>query len=201
MLGRQAGSSLLRLPIHARLIFRPTAPFQSLCPQDLASRALVFSSIRYYATPGRPRKAVGEPSKPVKRAAKRQAKSTTKDDPATKLVKSRKTASKSKTTKTTKAAPKKARKLLTEKQKETRAANKEKAHVKELRVQALKPPRTGRTMSAFQAYVKENAQGKKDRMADLMKQLAQEWKNVTPAQQEVRLVNETTFILCPITPN
>jgi hypothetical protein len=138
---------------------------------------------------------VGEPSKPVKRAAKRQAKSISKDDPAIKLVKSRKTASKSKTTK---AAPKKGRKPLTEKQKEAKAASKEREHVKELRDLALKPPRSGRTMSAFQAYLKENTQGKKtNSIAEVMKQLAQEWKTVSPAQHEVSLLNKAMFVIYP----
>ena len=204
MLGRQVGSSLLRLPIHARLLLRPTAPFQSQCPQDLASRTIVLTSQRYYATPGRPRKAVGEPSRPVKRAAKRQAKDTSGTDPATKLVKARKTAAKS-TTK--KAAPKKtrAKKPLTETQKAAQAAaqekatlrkdkakakraeEKEKAKTKELRELALSPPTLGRTRTAWAMFLQEKTAGLKEKGgASLMsKQASEEWKSITPAQREV----------------
>lgn len=187
MLGRQVGSSLLRLPIHSRLLLRPTGPFQSSCPQDLASRAIIFSASRHYATPGRPRKAVGEPSKPVKRAAKRQARAVSKDDPASKLVKSRKTA-KSRSKKSPAAPKKKAKKVLTEKQKEAKEARKEKEKIKELRALALDPPKSGGSLGAYQMFVRETVQGRKGASAAVaVKDASHEWKSVTPAQQEVHI--------------
>ena len=96
MLSRKVGSSLVRLPVYARLPFRPT-PFQC---QD---NTTILYSRRSYASPGRPRKTVGEPSRPVKRAVKRAAKTTTTDDPATKQVKAKKDTAAAKK----KAAPKK----------------------------------------------------------------------------------------------
>ena len=82
MFGRRVGSSLLRIQLNARLPLRP-APFQC---QASSINAL---ACRYYASPGRPRKTVGEPSRPVKRAVKKAAKST-EGGPAAKQVKAKK---------------------------------------------------------------------------------------------------------------
>ena len=79
MFGRQVSSSLLRLPIYARLPLRTAA---SHSPRDLLSRALFNAFQRSYATPSRPKKAVGEPSKPVKRSVKRAAKKPASHDGA-----------------------------------------------------------------------------------------------------------------------
>ncbi|KAK0335950.1 hypothetical protein LTR59_002000 [Friedmanniomyces endolithicus] len=85
MFGRRVAVSL-RFPLQPRLLL---TPFQR--PPHAASCALLHQTQRTYATPGRPRKVVGEPSKPVKRAVKRAAaKVTDPDSPAKEIVKTRK---------------------------------------------------------------------------------------------------------------
>ena len=82
MFGRRA---LLRFPAPARLTALTPLP----CPprHDLSARAFLLHQYRRsYATPGRPRKAVGEPSRPVKRAVRRSTAGTVPLEKATKQV-------------------------------------------------------------------------------------------------------------------
>ncbi|KAK0250465.1 hypothetical protein LTS09_014469 [Friedmanniomyces endolithicus] len=85
MFGRRVVVSL-RFPPQPRLLL---TPFQR--QPHAASCTLLNQPQRTYATPGRPRKVVGKPSKPVKRAVKRAAaKATDPDSPAKEIVKPRK---------------------------------------------------------------------------------------------------------------
>ncbi|KAK1811995.1 hypothetical protein LTR12_013611 [Friedmanniomyces endolithicus] len=85
MFGRRVVVSL-RIPLQPRLLL---TPFRR--QPHAASCALLHQTQRTYATPGRPRKVVGEPSKPVKRAVKRAAaKATDPDSPVKEIVKPRK---------------------------------------------------------------------------------------------------------------
>ena len=206
MLGRQVGTSLLRLPRCARLPIR-SQPYQQL-QHDLAVRSIAPSFYRAYAQitpsrPGRPKKAVGEPSRPVKRAVKRAAKSP-KEDAATQKVKARReTAQKKK-----KAAAKPKKKTLTEEQKARQAELKakrkaktakdvQKANITELKKLALDPPVVNK-YSAYILFIKDRLSGggemKGLKHADInqafkdrTKRITEEWRNLTPAELEVRL--------------
>jgi hypothetical protein len=183
MLGRTVGSSLTRLPIYARLPLRPAAV---QCTLILPHRS--------YATPGRPRKTVGEPSRPVKRAVKRAAKSTTSDDPASKQVKAKKKTAAAKKKPTKQAAPAKPkRKLLTPEQKEARVARREKDDVKNLKKAALSPPGQ-KTATAWIMFIKDKLKGvaasgeegsNQERLRQRIRPVAEQWKALSAAELEV----------------
>ncbi|TKA82157.1 hypothetical protein B0A55_02047 [Friedmanniomyces simplex] len=88
MFGRRVVVSL-RFPLQQRRLLTPYPP-----QTNAASRAVLCQPRRTYATPGRPRNVVGEPSKPVKRAVKRAAaKATTSEDsPAKRKIEEKKEA-------------------------------------------------------------------------------------------------------------
>jgi hypothetical protein len=89
---------------------------------------------------------------------------------------------------------------LTERQKRLRVEAKERAKIKELRELALKPPPRGTHRSAYQMFVQERGAGRKgQQVGALAKEWSQEWKSVTPAQQEVRLSHDQTTILSMLT--
>lgn len=178
MLGRQVTNTLLRVPTR-RLALRP-ATFQ-----DLASRATVFLSLRSYATPGRPRTAVGEPSRPVKRAVKRDARSADGGE-AKKRVQARKASAKAK-----KKAPKKpVKKVLTPEQQAKKEAKAASTKVKELKKTALKPPTTGQRVTAYNVFIGEHTRGRKasagQSAPEALKEANAEWKTLSPADIEVR---------------
>jgi hypothetical protein len=112
-----------------------------------ATRSVVLP-FRSYATPGRPKSVVGEPSRPVKRAVKKAAaKPADGSSPAEKKVAAKRTAA---AKKSKKAAPKK--KTLTEEQvarlndrqvkaKARQQARSEKDKLAELKQAALNPPK------------------------------------------------------------
>ena len=180
MLSRQVGTSLLRLPIHSRLTLR-TLPFQ--CQLDVASRAVLISSQRFYATPGRPRKAVGEPSKPVKRSAKRQATAPKTTGEAKKHIQAKKKAAAAK--KPVKRPSKK--KELTPAQKEVAKAKVTRAKTADLKKAALSPPKRNGG-NAYTVFVKERLRGQSgtpDSAREGVRSAAREWKSTTPAEREV----------------
>jgi len=194
MLGRKVGTSLLRLPIAARLPIRTTA-FQ----HDLTSRALIGCLQRYYATPGRPRSTVGEPSRPVKRAAKRQAKSTVETTAADKQVKAKKAKATEKAKKPKTAAAKKPKSVRkkaepTEEQKAAKAQRVARANLADLKKAALNPP-PRRNGSAYNVYFKEKLKGvdvkgaegadSREKFLNVTKPVIAAWKNVSPAELEV----------------
>ena len=200
MLGRQVGTSLLRLPRVAHL------PIRSLPQYELAVRTLAPFAHRSYASitpsrPGRPKKAVGEPSRPVKRAVKRAAKSP-KEDAATAKVKARKeTAAKKKkaTAKPTSKAkaparPKKkvAKKVVSEEQKsklaaklvkrkEEKAVKVRQARITELKKIALDPPAV-KNLNTWIVFSSERLTGQN------MTGLKQDGINAAFAEQQKRSV-------------
>ncbi|KAK3720326.1 hypothetical protein LTR37_003737 [Vermiconidia calcicola] len=187
MFGRKVGNSLLRLPIYARVPLRPSA-FQH--EHDCTSRALLLYTQRFYATPGRPRRTVGEPSRPVKRAAKSNASKTkSTEDPATKQVREKKSAAAKK-----KPPPKRqTKKELTDEQKAAKDAKIAKAKITDLKKAALSPP-PNRGPNAWNEFFAErmktvNAkemQGpdRRQKLSQVLQPIVAEWKSLPPADLE-----------------
>ncbi|KAF1821057.1 uncharacterized protein K489DRAFT_263909 [Dissoconium aciculare CBS 342.82] len=171
-------------------------------------RIVAFHATRTYATPGRPKSVVGEPSKPVKRATSRATgtSTTSAKRTTTKTAKSTKAAAKKPRAK--KAAPKKAatkkkpkRVTLTEEQKAAQKAKllkrktseKKKAdllEIKTLKEQALAPPVpvTG-NRNAYNVYVAEAMKGAKGSNGDVTSafaHVAKQYKSLSAAEKEVR---------------
>lgn len=187
------GRALLRArPLHPTTVLRFS--------QNGSVRLPIILAVRSYATPGRPKKVVGEPSRPVKRAVKKAAsKPATGDSAAEKLVKTKKTAA------TKKKAKKPVKVALTPEQ---QAAAKEKAALKkertklsdakkklaDARVEALKPPKKSRS-SAYVVFFAEKMKsvslsGKtrsemNDTMASGAREVAAQYKALSPAELEV----------------
>lgn len=190
MIGRRL-AVLFQLPAQSRLL--QTTRSQQQC--DLSVRTLLSQPRRLYSTPGKPRKAVGEPSRPVKRAVKRDAAKATSsaESPAKQTTDARKKAAAKKT------PVKKPKKELTEEQKAVKAAKAAKLKETELKKAALQPPKNAKT-SAWTMFVAEKASAMKSRVegvrdvkqirqivGDYMKDVVQQWKNCTPAEVEVCL--------------
>lgn len=172
-----------------------------------ALRALTISSAthRDYATetitpkrPGRPKKAVGEPSRPVKRAVKKAAKSP-KEDTATKKVKARKETAAKKAKKPAKTQPRKVKpdEELTPQQLAKRQQyqrSKANAGVRALKKAALKPPPSG-GVSAWTMLVAENVAGTMREegnnggataaLTRVVGSAKEKYNNLTPAEREV----------------
>lgn len=168
------------------------------------SRLIAVSARRGYATPGRPRSTVGEPSKPVKRAAKRTTTGTTTGTTKTKV----KAAAKKPKKKAAKKPVKKAKKPLTEAQLAKKKVNEERALVKELKVQALVPPPRPRRIGPHEVYQKEwhskhtFDKGDKTAQAALVESTAariRDWKALSPAELEVSYVRSHEAILLTTT--
>lgn len=145
MLGRQV---LLRLRVPSQ-----SSSATALVIRERISHVPTFSvqALRTYATPGRPRSTVGEPSRTVKRDVKRQAR-------APKSTTGAKAAKKSKA----KAAPKKKQKrVLTEAQLERRKASADREERVRLRKVALLPsyPKFEKPISAYAMFVKGRGGG------------------------------------------
>lgn len=182
MLGRQVGV-LLRWPATARLS-APSPLLQN--HRDLPLRKLLAPQRRLYATPGRPKSVVGEPSKTVKRAVKRAAAKTTSSD----TLPTKNTAKKSKTK--TAAKKKTTGKPLTEEQKTARAAKQQREMKKALRAAALEPPKVAHS-NAYQqffadrmkAFFSSTPPDSTPRIAkNNSRAIAQEWKQLAPADIE-----------------
>lgn len=212
MLGRQVGSSLLRLPRCTRLPIRPLPTQHSQL--GLAIRAVAPGALRFYAQttpsrPGRPKKAVGEPSRPVKRAVKRAAKSPKEGAAAKKVTARKEPAPKKKATKAKTATGRAKKKVpalseeekakqaeLLAKRKQRAAARLDKANTAELKKLALSPPHVGRH-SANSLFRKEkltgtggqfkssNAAERREAFADQVSKASQEWRNISTAELEV----------------
>lgn len=189
MLGRQVGSSMLRLPANARLVLRPAL---SQYQQDLISRTTLFSTQRYYAsTPGRPKKAVGEPSRPVKRSVKRAAKSSATGEAGEQVAANKRQSRAKKTTAKKAAAPKKPKKkVLTDKQKAVKEAGVAKAKIADLKKAALDPPKRGSTLSTYTMFMSEKMKevgnaGDHVVARQRFKENVNEWKRLSPAELEV----------------
>ena len=187
---------LLRLPINARLVLRPAL---SQCQHGFIPRLLVSSAQRYYATPGRPRKAVGEPSRPVKRATKRAARSSDTGEAGRQVrekkqqgTTTRKTTAKKSAAKK-KAAPKKpVKKPLTDRQKAVQTARVSRAKITELKKQALSPPKKGAHVTARLMLLREKAKSTRGSgsnhqaaFGQASREASQEFKQLTSAELEV----------------
>jgi hypothetical protein len=204
MLGRQI-TAALRRPLQARLRSIPAPSTQS----GLCIRTFSYAP-RLLIPTGRPKKAVGEPSRPVKRAVKAKAKqpaSTETDAAAVKIAEKEKAAKKKATALKKKKKPAAAKKLvkkaLTPEQVERKKAALQKAELKDLKKAALEPPVTSKR-SAWLVFLKEKSgelregiasesesEGKatmttiRTQMADYSRKASAAWKNVTPAELEV----------------
>ena len=158
MLGRQA-TAALRRPLHARLpaTAAPQTPFA------LAIRTFTHAPTLLDGA-GRPRKAVGEPSRPVKRAVKKTAKKPPTPEEEAKLAerkrvaKEKLAAAKQRQRKQDAAEKKKAKEAaLTPEELEKRKARVQKGLIRDLRKTALAPP-FPTTFSAWSAFVREKGQ-------------------------------------------
>lgn len=191
MLGRQV-TAALRRPLQARLRTAITVqPQYNLCIRT-------FSHVPRQLSPaGRPKKAVGEPSNPVKRAVKKTAKkpaSSKTDAAAKKLAQKKKLAEK----KAAAAKKAKAKRVLTPEQVEKKKAALQKAELKDLKKAALEPPVTVGRASAYLEFVKEKSRDwvksspsstgltSKQALAEYSKGVAAAWKQLSPADIEVR---------------
>ena len=114
----------------------------------------------------------------MKRAAKRTAKAAKTNGEAKKQVEAKKKAA------AKKIPTKPVKRRLTAAQKEVAKQKLEKAKVTDLKNAALDPPKIPRN-NAYNIYVAEKAKGAKGNTTGLVKSLAQEWKQVTPAEREV----------------
>jgi len=192
MLGRHV-TAALRRPLQARLRAIAAPPTQSsLCIRNLSYAPRLLTPV------GRPRKAVGEPSRPVKRAVKAKAKkpASTETDAAAKKIAEKEKAAKKKA-----AATKKAKPALTPEQVEKKKLALQKAEVKELKRAALQPPAKSDLTSAYIAFTKEKGKELKELIANEsgsngkvkavhalgqhQQNVAAAWKNVTPSELEV----------------
>jgi hypothetical protein len=198
MIGRQV-TAALRRPLQARLRAIAAPPTQS----NLCIRTFSYAP-RLLIPAGRPKKAVGEPSRPVKRAVKAKAKTPTAtktDAAAKKIAEKEKAAELKKKT----AAAKKVKPALTPEEIERKKAALQKAEIKDLKKAALEPPaKKGSFHSAYHAFTKDKggelregiasgdqSEGKATRanvtsqMTEFSRGVAAAWKNVTPAELEV----------------
>ena len=159
MLGRQV-TAALRRPLHARLptTAAPQTPFA------LAIRTFTHAPTLLDGAGGRPRKAVGEPSRPVKRAVKKTAKKPPTPAEEARLAerkrvaKEKLAAAKQRQRKQDAAEKKKAKEAaLTPEELEKRKARVQKGLIRDLRKTALAPP-FPTTFSAWSAFVREKGQ-------------------------------------------
>jgi len=179
MLGRQV-TAALRRPLQARLRAIAAPPTQS----SLCIRTLSYAPRLLTPTAGRPKKAVGEPSRPVKRAVKAKAKkpATTETDAAAKKIAEKEKAAKKKIAEKEKAAKKKAAELEKKKKAKAAAAKKvkpaltpekierkkaalQKAAVIDLKKAALEPPVRNTTQNAYHMFMKEKGAELRQRIA------------------------------------
>jgi hypothetical protein len=151
------------------------------------SRAYAYAldSRRSYATTTRATKPNATVKKAVKASASEKTPPKKKAAPATKKPAAKKPAAKTKKPAAKKpaakkTAPKRAKKVLTEEEKE-------KAKIRELRVKALKEPVTQRPLTAYNVFISETISGKggSNDQAAKITSATQEFKNLTPAQLEV----------------
>lgn len=148
-------------------------------------------SQRSYATPGRPRTAVGEPTKTVKRAVKRTA--AAKDPEATTPKKPAKKAAKKPVKEPTEEDKARA-KVNADKKKASAKVKADKAKLHQLEELALPTPKglvASPKMTAWTAYNSEKVyeqfsgtQGQAN-LSSLVKELARNYKDLPAAQREV----------------
>lgn len=189
MLGRQV-TAALRRPLQARLRTATSVhPEVSLCIRTFSHAPRQLSPV------GRPKKAVGEPSKPIKRAVKSTSKkpaSKDTDAAAKKLAQKKKLAEK----KAAAAAKAKAKRTLTPEQLEKKKAAAKKAENKELKKAALDPPNVP-VASAYHVFIKEQSGKLKEQsangnqkaaIAEFGKTVSAAWRSLSPGELEVRVL-------------
>lgn len=174
---RRQIASLLRGQARARLFTLPNQCTRRQSP--VCSRVSVSTARRSYATPSRPRKAVGETSQPARKrtttsATKKTAKSAAK--PKAKKPKVAKKAAKK---------PKTAAKPPTERQLQLRAARKEKEELQRLKVAALlDAPRLRGKQGPYNAFMAEkNSSGTFD--AAQVKSIAANYQSLSSLEKQV----------------
>ena len=189
---------LLRFPARSRVphVLLPA-------PRDRAAAAAVrlplALPIRTYATPGRPKSVVGEPSRPVKRAVKKAAaKPADGTSAAEKKIAAKKRSPRALTPeeaeKRQAAAEKKAARDAARKQKASlrKASDKKKTKLEDLKTAALPDaPKKAQYSSAYQVYWSESAKatsGSEEKVTVKVKDAAAKWKEMSPADIEVRLL-------------
>lgn len=178
---------LLRFPTRSRLAL------------PLGLRAPLAHSLRTYATPGRPKSVVGEPSRPVKRAVKKvAAKPRDGTSPAEKKVAAKKKAAAAKPVK----KPKKKvltpeqkqaqllkKKTQADKQKALRLKTKDKSKLTDLKAAALDPPKQKAYPNTWSVFLAEEMKkvpaGEPIKLASFATETAASWKNLAPAELEV----------------
>jgi hypothetical protein len=201
MIGRQV-TAALRRPLHARLctIAAPQPHF------NLVIRTFTHAARLLDGPTGRPRKAVGEPSRPVKRAVKSAAKKPAnpeKDAAAKKLAEKKKSA---KQRVADRALATKERRALKLQEKKAAAAAKEASKTPEqiamkerrarmadnlaLKKAALQPPSTRVKVSAYGQFTGEKGKDLSDLLKDSDKStkpsiFSQHAKNVSAAFKEL----------------
>ncbi|CAK4032075.1 Hypothetical predicted protein [Lecanosticta acicola] len=185
------GRALLRLPVRSRLL-RLTG-YQ--CQHGTIARTPTVFAVRTYATPGRPKRVVGEPSRPVKRSVKKAAAKPADGTSAAEkktAVKKRKAAKKP-------AAKKQKAPLTVEQKAEKKARSKKRsdaAKLKELKEAALKPPKVNARASPWMVFMQEKlreadpipkGQGQDavhKTLAQNVKNISSQFRNLSAAQLE-----------------
>ncbi|EME88870.1 uncharacterized protein MYCFIDRAFT_213435 [Pseudocercospora fijiensis CIRAD86] len=167
----------------------------------LKPKISIILPIRTYATPGRPKSVVGEPSRPVKRNVKKgAAKPRDASSAASKKLASKKLASKKRTTTRAKTPEQKAaqaEKQAAQKaalakrkaaQKAASQATAEKEKLQELKKAALDPPKQKTGVNAYITFFAEKAAGSsvsdKVNFAERSKNIGAEWKNISATDRE-----------------
>lgn len=187
------GRVLVRFP--ARLPRSLLQPKHGLHPNSS-----ITLPIRTYATPGRPKSVVGEPSRPVKRNVKKSAaKPRDGSSAAEKKVASKKrTSTRAKTPeqiaalKQKQAAKKEALAKRKAAQKAATKTSREKEKLQELKKAALDPPKQRAAANAYITFFTEKARGhpasEGNKLPERAKEIAAEWKNISAADREVRSI-------------
>ena len=200
---------MLRRPLTAILqarLARPLAP-QAQPSFDLAIRTFSHAPRIFdqqpIRRPGRPKGVVGEPSRPVKRAVKRNAQkpaSSGEEDAAAGKTAERKKTAAAKKKKSAAAASKKPTKVLTEEQRASKLKRLQSKKVFELKKVALAPPKISKS-SAYMQFSTEHMRGLgaedkgrspqeiRNNLAARAKAVGEAWRALTAADIEVRILS------------
>lgn len=184
MFGRQVAAAL-HSSANARLI----TPAISSFTIRLSIRVAPVAHRRFYATPGRPKKAVGEASKPIKRTAKKATAESTTTTKAAAQKKPKKPKAKKA------AAAKKPKTALTEEQLAVKKQKTSLLKIRELKKVALKPPHVA-IANAYNQFVysrkedlaqqsRDSSSTPRDVLAAFSKDTAQAWKALPSSEVEV----------------
>ncbi|QIX01451.1 hypothetical protein AMS68_006968 [Peltaster fructicola] len=209
MLGRHVAAVL-----HGSANTQLVKPLSTTFTTRLSIRVAPVSHRRLYATPSRPKKAVGEASRPIKRtpkvtspeaAAKKEADAKKAAEKKTALAEKKKalaakkkaTAEKKKLTAAKKKLDAEKKKAAAAKKKATKGeAGKQQAvklEIQNLKKAALNPPPGYHATSAWTHFLKDQhaktaneyeGLASQERISRASKTIAERWKNITPAERE-----------------